>query len=438
MNTKQNYWQLIRNTLVTATNAVLNVRLGRALRIVAINLIVMVFILACMELIARAVLPEQDIYRTVPPGGFVRFHPYVVNLSEGPVDHDGHWRDSLRHKQIPYHIKLNNLGFRMERDLNTTTVYNKAKNERVVLLFGGSAAFGIGSTSNATTIDSWLQRKLNEKQKGIHYTVFNLSVNGWIAYQQLILLELYGLNFKPDWIIFMDGNNDIINLVANNFLKNGNLIEADVTDDVGLPIVTPIIRNIVDGYYYHRLRPAFYRSAFENELIRMSASYRYFTGKEYVPRTQQTSFPRLRDWSRIDQTIDFYLRAQRLVLLQCPTCQFLLSTQPYYRRGYSALSVSAQKELKEKMKNLKFTSALYNDPRWEDINMYALGRITTEMPSICRAYGPRCHYKAIDEVFPSDDDEKESFFIDQVHLLDRGNELIANYYAKVILETDTH
>ena len=78
-----------------------------------------------------------------------------------------------------------------------------------------------------------------------------------------------------------------------------------------------------------------------------------------------------------------------------------------------------------------------NDPRFEAMLMYTYGRIIDEMPEVCREFGPRCHFKAMGQVFPDDDDVKNAYFVDDVHLNDEGNELIVDYYAKVILESHT-
>jgi hypothetical protein len=435
--TPQFLWRQVKNGarfIVSAFLDLMRMPLQTFLLIGAFTVLAFIVSLGVVEWYVRVIVAPVDLYAKVPPGGFVRFHPYFDNLSEGPLDKDGVWWDSVRKRNIPYHLKSNDLGFRINFELETTTLYNKAPEERVVLLLGGSAVFGIGATSNDTTIDAYLQRKLNEGQSAIHYTVLNMGVNGWIAYQEMILLNLYGLNLQPDWVIFMDGNNDMINIVANDLLKH--LIKEDVQSDIGSPLVTPVIRNIVDGYYYRRLKPEFFRSEWENELIGRSAAYRYFTGKEYVPHTQQTRFPTVRGWKQIDGTVDFYLRAQRSAFLQCPTCRYIFSTQPYFSRGKTTMDADARAKLKGEFPDLKFTSELFRNPRFEDIIMlYTLGRVKDEMPTICRDLGSRCQYKAIDELF-STDAEKEKYFIDTVHLLDAGNEQVADYYAQMILGSE--
>lgn len=144
----------------------------------------------------------------------------------------------------------------------------------------------------------------------------------------------------------------------------------------------------------------------------------------------------MRDWNDIDRTIDFYLRTQRSVLLQCPSCRFILSTQPIYRSGRTILGAAERAGLKAKMPDFKVTGSSLSDPRFEDILMYAYGRIVDEMPAVCAARGPDCIYKDMNEIFPAADSEKHRHFVDDVHLRDTGNEIIASYYASVIVKAD--
>lgn len=257
-----------------AVKSLMSMRMGTALGILAINLVVLAIVVLGVELIARLFFKEPDIYATTQPGQYFRFQPYLQSSNEGPLDHKGVWFDPLHNERIPFHVKSNSLGFRVDREFDTTTVYKKAPDERVVLIFGGSAVYGFGNTSNDTTGAGWLQRKLNEGQSKYRYKVFNMGNGDWVSYQQLIALNLYGLNLNPDWVIFMDARNDIFTLPGL------------AGDDVGFHFSTPALRNLVDGYYYRQRSVDFYRGSFENDLIQISAAYRFISGKQYVPSSQ--------------------------------------------------------------------------------------------------------------------------------------------------------
>lgn len=409
--------------------ALLDLRGGEILKLLAINLVVFAICAIGIETLVRVVVPEQGIYvysqaqpgLQAQPGQYFKFQPYTLTSNEGPLNHKGVWRDALHNVDIPYEVRANSLGFRIDRELDTTSLYEKASNEGVVLIFGGSAVYGFGNTSNETTIAGWLQKRLNTLQNDVRYTVFNMGNGGWVSYQEFIAWNLYGTNLRPDWVIFMDGRNDIFTLAAL------------IGDDVGFHFVTPTIRDYIDGYLYRQSRPDFFRGEWENDLIRFSATYRWLTGKRPIERHQSTRFPAVRDWSYVEKTVDFYLRTQMSVLRQCADCNFILSTQPIYRHGRKRMSAEERAVAREKYWNLRFGSEFWGTSKFEDALQYSYGRIVDEMPRLCAGHGPRCHYKAMDDIFPSDDSRKRAYFVDDVHLTDEGNRLIAEYYASVIL-----
>tara|TARA_Y100000590_G_scaffold18275_1_gene21790 strand:+ start:54268 stop:55311 length:1044 start_codon:yes stop_codon:yes gene_type:complete len=91
---------------------------------------------------------------------------------------------------------------------------NKIQEEHAII--GGSAAFGVGSTSDQSTISSNLS-----KMNNIH--VHNLGVRAFSGYQSLMLFQIlkdHFLNLK--YLIIMSGVNDIflpnyVNFTDNNF-----------------------------------------------------------------------------------------------------------------------------------------------------------------------------------------------------------------------------
>jgi hypothetical protein len=396
---------------------------GKMLALLSINILVLGIGLTVIEIFVRMFVPEASIYRQAQPGQYFRFQPYMQSSNEGPLDHRGIWRDPLHNVDIPFHVKSNSLGFRIDHELDTTTRREKADNERVVLIFGGSAVYGFGNSSNDTTVAGWLQRLLNERQSGIRYTVFNMGNGGWVSYQQFIALNLYGMNLQPDWIIFMDGRNDIFT------------IPALAGDDVGLHFSTGTMRNYIDGYLYRQPSPDFLRSNWENYLIGASAAYRLLTGKRPI-ENQSTRFPKVRDWSHVEKTVDFYLRTQQSVLKQCQNCNYILSTQPIYRSGRKRLGDEEIRTYQQKYRDVKIDVNFLARPEFEDILMYAYSRMINEMPAVCREH-PRCSYHVMDDAFPKLDSEKHVHFVDDVHMTDSGNRLAAELYAREILTKTT-
>jgi len=74
--------------------------------------------------------------------------------------------------------------------------------KKLAFLLGGSAAFGLEATSNATTITGFL----NEQQS--RYFFVNAGVPGWNSMQELYRLLLQLLAYHPDLILVYDGHND--------------------------------------------------------------------------------------------------------------------------------------------------------------------------------------------------------------------------------------
>jgi len=75
-------------------------------------------------------------------------------------------------------------------------------NRRLAFLLGGSAVFGYGNSSNDTTISGYLNALQNE------YHVVNAGVLGWNSNQEFYRLALELLPYRPDLVLVYDGFND--------------------------------------------------------------------------------------------------------------------------------------------------------------------------------------------------------------------------------------
>ncbi|MEW6264260.1 MAG: SGNH/GDSL hydrolase family protein [Thermodesulfobacteriota bacterium] len=400
------------------------VSLGRVLTLTAVNLIVLVIMLIVVEAACRLLFQEPPLHGQVAPGQYSKFAQYVMTTNDPRLDIDGVWFDPIHKVKIPYHIQTNNLGFRMKRDLDVTTKYEKSPREKVVLIFGGSAAFGFGNTSNETTIAGYLEKALNARQGEYKYTVFNMGNGGWVVFQEFIALVLYGLNLNPDWIITMDGRNDIWTI---------HLVQGE---DVGSPFPASTFRNYMDGYLYRQRQPDFYRGRLENWLVAHSLAYRLLTGKKPVPSATPGPVARGRDWRDVDRTISFYLQVQENMLKVCPTCRYILSTQAMYIPQRRLMTDDELGATAEKHKDLAITADFMSSPKFNDMLMYAQTSLIKKTKALCDRYPERCRYQAIDHLFPVEDELKSKYFVDDVHFNDQGNALIADFYARTILETD--
>ena len=138
--------------------------------------------------------------------------PYMMFVAH-PNDHPT-WRNIETHTDVPSKMTFNNLGFVIQSDLSVPLdeafieKYRARAGERLILLTGGSVAYGLGATTNDRTISAQLESVLNERQSRYKYRVINFAMGSWIAYQQFAALSVFGSPLKPDWVVTLDGHND--------------------------------------------------------------------------------------------------------------------------------------------------------------------------------------------------------------------------------------
>ncbi len=112
-------------------------------------------------------------------------------------------------------INVNSMGFR-GREIE------KEKREGLfrIIVVGGSAAMGYGSTSDETAFPYVLERLLNAESKGARFEVINAGLAAAISRQELIVIAAELLDLRPDMIILFDGFNDIVGSVINDRRPN--------------------------------------------------------------------------------------------------------------------------------------------------------------------------------------------------------------------------
>ena len=90
----------------------------------------------------------------------------------------------------------------------------KAADEFRVFIFGGSSVAGSYVASAQTTLAAMLEQRLSRllEEAGIHLKVrvVNAGIGGYMSAQELALLQWYVLQYKPDFVIFLDGSNDSV------------------------------------------------------------------------------------------------------------------------------------------------------------------------------------------------------------------------------------
>ena len=415
-------------------------------RVVAINAIVFIALLGSLELYYRFRHPGATADFPDHNGLWQKFQSYVmITTAPGPYKQ---WFDKFKNENYSADVVTNSLGFNDRHEFDYTKPYHKAPNERVVLFTSGSAGWGVGSTSNETTVAGRMQHYLNTLQSDRQYTVINMAMGSWIAIQEFIALELWGEVFQPDWIVVMDGFNDAG-------------VGCAYSQGVGNPMYSATFRAYIDGYLFSTKRPVFYRGWFENELIKHSAAYRAITGKQYVPNAQifdassseESPVRKQIIPTKLGQSRDmlaFYLKSIRAMLKLYPDAGYILSTQPVVNHFTGEFvdiyqsppgSEARRAAMAKRERDLEtYLTAHENEacgvstyqPSFTYI--FVNGAIQLErLAEDMRARGRSVEYHNTGTLFPETRPERMSYFIDPAHLSDAGNDVLGRFYAERIL-----
>ena len=422
--------------------------------VVMVNLAVLAALLLAVELSARIYAHEGPEQKD-PHASRIRFqfHPYVMT---GVVPHLHYrvWDDAIRNRKVDADVVTNNFGYPDGQDFNLSVPYRKQPDEKTVLLAGGSTAFGVGATNNAHLIHENLQRFLNDAQSEVHYTVINVAQGGWIAQQEAISLDLWGRIFDPDWILTLDGVNDAT-------------VGCAMSQGTGNPVYFQLIKTLVTSYLAVPPAVDFYRGYWENQLIKYSTAYRLLSRKTYIAPPQHLDDAFKDDLLQVttptrlvevrDQ-LNFYLLTEKSILERFENAKFLLTTQPtaqdfafelgdFYQDGDSYAADTAARDA--------FATGLEQwldeaKPREQPCggNSVAVGYSTryilamsaiqlAEMADEFRQKHRRdVEYFNTGVLYPKDAARRGDYFIDNYHLNDRGQELLARFFAYRILVRD--
>lgn len=190
-------------------------------RTVIFSLIPVILLLAILEITGRVIYPfdqdkraamlaEKDPRRDIPTwegaSGQVILED-IFGMEKRYLSYLG-FLGAPNSNKITFDI--NETGFR------DSPIEPRAPEQYRILLLGGSAAWGWGSSANRHTISGALEEMLNEDSSGTTYRVMNGAYLAWTSLQERItLLELYEL-FDPDLVISFSGFNDVISVQYGN------------------------------------------------------------------------------------------------------------------------------------------------------------------------------------------------------------------------------
>src|SRR5580700_3069349 len=420
---------------------------ANAIRVVAVNLIVLIALLGAIEFYFRYWGHEQQ--KALMNGLWQSFQPYVM-ITTAPGAYEK-FSNTFTKENFRSTVRTNSLGFNDRHEFSLTSPYKKAANERVVLFTGGSAAWGVGATATDRTVAGRMEYYLNTLQSGVRYTVINQAMGSWIAFQQFIGLQLWGAQFDPDWVVSMDGFNDAG-------------VGCNYSQGPGNPMYFATMRSYIDGYLMSTLRPDFYRGWLENKLIEHSRAYRIITGKQYVPDDQifdrssseTTLFRRQIIPTKVGearQMLAFYLAAERGMLNLFPQARYILSTQPVVNQftgdfndiyQYPVGSPERNAAIEKRTVSLEgYLTEHENEmcgQRAAQVSFtYIFGNGAVQLGQLAdeeAARGRLVEYYNIGTLFPDPRPERMPYFIDPPHLSDKGMDVIGKFYAEKILAAD--
>jgi len=415
---------------------------------VTINLMVFVGLLEGIETYYRVYHPTAAPFSD-KNGLWQIFRAYVMFTTAPGIY--AQWQNDLTGERYPAHVVTNSLGFNDPREFSLTEPYIKSPNERVVLFTSGSVGWGVGATATDKTVAGRMEYHLNRLQSSVKYSVINLSMGSWIAYQQFLGLQLWGDSFDPDWVVVMDGHNDAG-------------VGCGFSQGVGNPMYFATIKSYADAYLFSQTRPTFYRGWLENELVKHSAAYRNLAGKQPIENTQafdETSSEGLSVRRQIIPTklgqssemLEFYLKAQKAMVNIFPNAAFILSTQPMvndftgdFTNVYEAPSDSEEHrqasekredELERYLTGHKDEPCLQKTSNPSFTYIYVNGALRLErLVDEMRSRGRKIEYHNTGLLFPNSRADRIPYFIDAAHISDKGADVLGRFYAERILAGD--
>jgi len=181
--------------------------------------------------------------------------PYEVNWAEVvvmvPVPYvGGNYKPNIR----GIYVNTNDLGFRGVTDheqLVKEARILKSSGFKIVVLTGGSAAFGAFSDDDDTTITAYLNLFLT--QIGRRVKVYNFAMGSYTSDDELASLVMYASDTDPDLLVVMDGYNDAVRGSKGGRAALG----------VGIPYAYPTLREVY---------PASFQSSFLDKKYQVGSS----------------------------------------------------------------------------------------------------------------------------------------------------------------------
>ncbi len=173
---------------------------------IAIGIIIFVSILVSFEIIGKIILEDRDtcytsllaneVYGGLGPSDLKQLCDDYGKIlyHEYPTRH-------LPPNQHTDTVNINNEGFR-----GPDIIKEKNDDEIRIFILGGSLTYGVFSTSDETTYSGYLQKKFDEYGKQYNIQVINGGVNAYDSSDIVNQIKSKLLEYKPDLFIIITGN----------------------------------------------------------------------------------------------------------------------------------------------------------------------------------------------------------------------------------------
>jgi len=239
-----------------------NVSMFRTKNLIIVFMLLVLSIL-CIEVLSHFVLTYQ-----INPQCQFRMNPIFSDINYrqksqmcDDIKSLKYYKENIRLLEPNQHyptIHINSFGFRGDE-------FNKIKQngEYRVFIVGSSMIFGLGATSDDTTIPSILQEKFHKSNLKLPITVVNAGYIAATSASETYLIKNILPEYKPDLIIVYEGYNDSweipvydisVDDISNKTQINDHNFIKSIKDNFGM-FATPklIYQKIHDYFVIHEL-----------------------------------------------------------------------------------------------------------------------------------------------------------------------------------------
>ena len=338
------------------------------------------------------------INKLAPENGDRFLQPYITTgdetitqVAERPEDY------GYEHRGVGYYFSFN-LPVKTVADREFMTLTPRAKdlkipaNPKKIFVVGGSVARGDWASEKQ---EWWrrLEKKLRQSRRDDSISVIPAAMASWVSSQERLAMELFVFPKKPKAIIVVDGANDI-SCAEREFSRPGDPFN--------------------QGFLYAR----YYSPWFEliRSLSNHSAIIRYFLLKHIQDEHDHLHSEVMNDPKRTEiessSIASVYLDNIHWMARRCEQesiqCYFFLQPERSVTRKYA-------------------NPAAKEDPI--EIGLYKL--YTNQIRSTLGVLGKKSHFYDLTHLF---DGEAQQHYVDNVHFLDPGHEMMADAVWKVLAD----